>query len=217
MDERMKSMALGSLVLIWGVFTGEEHKVITLTDGLKTGFLIVTTGAIVVLVLDYVESLMGYFAARQRIPGQKVKPMNYRGWERRTKVGKHLIGCLTLLVLLCLLFEALWRGSGPTEVHAQTNSPMSQFLGHWCGNDTNGNNFMVLDVYDQPEEAIYSNRGSSQEACDISHPKSDVLELLCGNHFYIRAQRQDSFLRADWEEHNAPTASGVSLLQDCSH
>lgn len=228
MDERIKSMALGTLVLIWGVFAGEEHKVIVLTPGLRISFLLVAIGAIVVLTLDYVEQVMGYMAAKQRIPKQKVKPWNYRRWGWNAKIAKHVIGCVNLLaLLLVLLFGVLRPGATPQpEVHvayAQSSNPTDQLVGHWCGNDNQGKHYMVLDIDTEPEEkATYSSGYANAESCAITHVAVDVLYLYCGAHIGIYVRRQSEMVRADWEDSNErdpgdadQNAKGTNILQNC--
>lgn len=213
-NDRIKTMALGTLVLIWGLFIGDEHKGLVLSKGSRIALLVVALGSVLVLLLDYLEYLMGYLAARQRIPGAKMTTFNYDGWKRGSLIAKHVAGCISLLTLTAVLAVILLG----TVVHAQSASDLKAFQGHWCGNDQDGNNYMVLDINldNNNLTATWSNRQRSDEECTVLTAIPYQLSLWCGDHIQLDVEPDRNALVADWHE-TVPDARGTNTLVDCSH
>src|ERR1700722_1018732 len=73
-SDRVRTMSIGTLVLVWGLFTGKEQNAFHFGARSEIALLGVAIGAVLVLILDLVEHSTGYQAARQRIPLEKVWP-----------------------------------------------------------------------------------------------------------------------------------------------
>jgi len=70
LSDRSRTMSLGALVLIWGVFTEKSGEGIKLTPDLKRALFVVAIGAVLVLMLDFVEYVAGYFSTFPPHPGR---------------------------------------------------------------------------------------------------------------------------------------------------
>lgn len=143
-NERIRTVALGSLVLIWGLFIGGAHKDVSMKNGSRISLLAVACGAVFVLLIEYVEQWTGYLGAKQAIPGSVVKPYGfpYTVVSRRMFYLKHLLGVSTIIALIVVLALLLVR----SVANAQVDDPLEPYIGKWCGSDSKGHNWMHLSV-----------------------------------------------------------------------
>jgi len=220
-SERTRTMALGALVTVWGLFTGKDHGMVTLSPRSSRALLFLALGAVLVLVLDFVEYAFGYQAARRKIPGEKVRPckFNYDQWKHGLLWVKQTVGCATLVALAVLLTILL----NDSICHAQTADQAQPYVGYWCGNDPNGNNWMGIRVAFNSGQltASYKDTNVRETACPVrivwaaekSNPyrKEGHVLLQCVGRS-VEAFRRGGFLEARWTK---PGAVGISHLGNC--
>ncbi|MGD1082190.1 MAG: hypothetical protein ABR881_28060 [Candidatus Sulfotelmatobacter sp.] len=127
-SDRVRTMSLGALVVVWGLFTGKEQNAFHFGVRSEIALLCVAIGAVLVVILDLIEYSMGYQAARQGIPGEKVRPykFNYDVWKTNSLHAKQFIGCATLLALVVILGAILVT----SVAHAQKAAVADVYKGH---------------------------------------------------------------------------------------
>ena len=120
-------------------------------QGSRIALLAVAFGAILTLILDYLEDFYRYIGARQRLSGQRPKPgrsnkddnkdaKNDNQEQLKTDNSavsrgvffiKHLVGSVTLLTLVTVLAMLLFQ----MALHSQEGDYLSSYYGEWCGGD----------------------------------------------------------------------------------
>jgi len=212
-------MALGVLVT-WGLFTEKDHGIVTLSPRSSRALLFLALGAVLVLVLDFVEYAFGYQAARRKIPGEKVTPyaFNYDRWKHGLLWVKETVGCATLVALAILLTVIL----NDSISHAQTADQAQPYIGYWCGNDPNGNNWMGIRVdYSGQLTGSYIDADVQKTTCSVHivsgknnpYRKDEHVLLQCHDRS-VEAFRRKGFLEAHWSK---PGTWGTSYLGNCKH
>jgi len=173
-NDRVRTMSLGSLVLIWGLFIGEAHKEFPMNKGPRILLLLIALGAVSTLLLEYVEQWTGYLGAKQALPGSKVKPFGfpYIVVSKRAFHIKHLLAIGTIITLLIVLGCVLFQ----TAVYAQTSKEIEPYKGHWLGVDGGGNNYMELRIeYESNEALVWFNwKDQKPTRCLIKEVDSDI-------------------------------------------
>jgi len=199
-NDRIRTMALGSLVLIWGLFIGEAHKDVSMRKGSRISLLMVALGSVTVLLFEYVEQWAGYLGAKQALPGSKVKPYGFPYTEvsRRSFKIKHLLGVGTIIALIVVLGLLLIQ----TAVQAQTANDMRPYIGNWCGSDRDGNNYMHLTIEHESDRSIvrFNWKERDPTECSIVHADTTSAEFRCeNNELRIEAKRDNDNLNVRWQ------------------
>jgi hypothetical protein len=196
-DDRIRTMAVGSLVLIWGLFVGGAHKDLAMKKESRVSLLVVACGAVIVLFVDYIEQWTGYLGARQALPHSKVRPRNFPYWivSRRAFGVKHWLGICTMITLIVVLGLLLLQAA-----QGQTSQQLSPYIGKWCGSDPDGNNWMHLDIEFEagaPLAMFYWKDGDPTE-CQIINVDESA-NLKCENDISaLLVKRYYNGLNVDW-------------------
>jgi len=142
-SDRIRSMSLGSLVLIWSLFTGEHTHVLDLSKATKISLLAIALSTVIVLALDLLEFSSGYQASRQILGETKrMKKFPHKTVREKTLFVKQLLSAANLLMLIMVLGYLL-AGS---IVHAQGAGGMTDYYGRWCNGNTNTGTVTVLVI-----------------------------------------------------------------------
>lgn len=205
LNDRVSKMALGSLVLIWGLFIGEAHENVSMTKGDRVTLLVVALGSAAVLLVEYIEQWAGYMGAKQVLPGSKVKPYGfpYTAASRRAFYLKHLLGVATIVALIFALGAILIKAT----VHAQSEKDMKPYIGNWCGSNESGNNWMHLDIeYEGGDPSVSFNwKGKEPKACIIDSVEPNSAEFACeDNTLNITAMPGKDKLTIVWQKNSDP-------------
>ena len=144
LSERVRTLVIGTLAVIWGLFTGEGKGIIHLRRGSTLALFGIACAAVVVLTLDFVEYVMGYNEAIQRTSDIKsVSPtFDFATWKRRVLEVKMGLGVITLIALVISLITIF-----SVSLWGQDYS----MRGKWCGKNANQDpySYLILDI--QPD------------------------------------------------------------------
>jgi hypothetical protein len=126
-SDRTRTLSLGALVLIWGIFSQKVGESELKFDATSKSYLLgIALCAVVVLALDFFEYLAAYRYRRQQA-GEEVrfKRFPYHGVEETMRVLKVALAIFALLALCIVLWHAL-----PTPPHSPRAVDCGQFLGN---------------------------------------------------------------------------------------
>jgi hypothetical protein len=193
-SDRTRTMCVGALVLIWGVFSEKGDVKLSLSPRRTDWLLAVGLGAIIVLALDVVEFLFAYQSSRQALEGEHMKPKDFP-YERCQKAclgAKLFIGAGTLVTLCVVLLLVLTR-----PVKAQDSSmPADNFYGEWCGGDANASQFICLSI-GAPYGSLYVQYNESGEenwtVCENPSIDGATLDVSC-REIRFDVSREDEYL-----------------------
>lgn len=180
-SDRTRTLSLGALVLIWGIFSQKAgDSDLKFDPHSKADLLIVAACAVIVLAFDFFEYIAAYEYRRQQA-GEKVwfKRFPYHAVERFMRVSKVTLAVFALLALCAVLWHTL--SVPPRTVHADSGVE-SKFFGTWCGGDPN-RRYLCLRVR-QPRDQVLVELSSDDErdwiGCVNVTFKSDVeLDAWC--------------------------------------
>ncbi len=213
-NERIRTMVIGALVVIWGLFNGNEHGAVRVGPGTSRALLGIAAASVLVLIFDSLEYVMGYQLARQRISRVKLrwwKRFDYRGWKDRFFIAKQVLGYTTLLSLVILLGFMLIVSPG-----AQAQTAAADLKGRWCGKDPSDSNYMILDVTHDNGAFQMS---LSDVQCDNVVLKDGALSADCCERHIDDARRDQNdpnVLKVKWEYYTTGYI-GENDLVDCAH
>jgi hypothetical protein len=142
-SERTRALCLGSLVLIWGIFSQKKGDVvIAFSFRQKLALLSIALMSVVVIGCDLLEYLAA-FQYHRRAGGTKVifNSLHYAQWERAMRFMKIAIGLLALIAICLIVGSAL-----VSKLHAQGLQNHNQFRGTWCGGDRNAGQYICLQI-----------------------------------------------------------------------
>jgi hypothetical protein len=190
-SDRTRSMCLGSLVLVWGIFSQKKDEaILQVSSSSKVLLLAVALFSVVVVGIDLVEYLAS-FQKWRALSGQfTILPkLKYDGIQNVSRVLKVALGLLTL-ILLCIvighiLFLKVAYGQNPTAL-----------LGHWCGGEAPRGEYICV-LIEAPKGPLsvkltYQGRQGWIECSRLSF-KGNALEALCGQaKLLVKAQSDDS-------------------------
>lgn len=195
LSDRSRTMSLGALVLIWGVFTEKSGEGIKLTSDLKRALFAVAIGAVLVLVLDFIEYIAGYFstfpprAGRLRI--ERVLNRSVCESSRSVCLGsKILVAVVTLLALCFVLVPSL---------RSQDNDSDKPFKGTWCSANYTCLKVSMSDVgtaavrlsFDTPKE-----EDDCKEIAFVNDSNEPFFSATCGD-WGVRARLNNKELWVD--------------------
>jgi hypothetical protein len=148
-SERTRSLCLGALILIWGLFTQKVGEgMLNVRHWQRIALAIVGIGAIVVLTFDMAEFWFGFRLydrltpddpkpkqetdrnreQREQHNASRKPPDYYHKWRNAAMKAKLLTGSLTLLAL-CMLLITIVFGS---IARGDENDGPANFEGLWC-------------------------------------------------------------------------------------
>lgn len=130
LSNRTRTLCLGTVVLIWGIFTEKDDKLgIVLSHSSRVALVCIAFSAIVVLTLEFAEYVCG-FQYRRRLAGEKVWwGLKFNKWETRMRYARIGLGAITLAALCGVL---LWILSPLVFADERPTYP---YTGTWCGHD----------------------------------------------------------------------------------
>jgi uncharacterized membrane protein len=166
-SERTRAMCLGSLVVIWGMFSQKEARI---SPSVREAhwLLGVAVAMVVVLALDMLELLFGIQEMRKELDvDMKFKNRPYMAYERWCRRGKVVIG-LGGLVTLCVVLLLVLVQTGTAE-------GISEFHGKWCG----GNAGLEQDIclkFVAPEGTLTVKYNRHDQADWITCVGADVVD-----------------------------------------
>jgi hypothetical protein len=150
LSDRVRTMCLGSLVLIWGLLTQQETIRLQISATQDRGLLWVAFAAVAVLALDILEYVFGYKEYVKDADGLEPQASRYKRRKDKTVASKLIVGSVALIGLLVVLLS-LVTGSA----RAQTVTPAEMaFHGFWCGGNANLHQSTCLAVQ-QPVKKLY--------------------------------------------------------------
>lgn len=194
-SDRTRSMCVGALVLIWGVFSENGNAKLPLSHERTDWLLAVGLGAVIVLALDVMEFLFAYQSSRQALGENKMKPKDfpYERCQKACLAAKLLIGAGTLATLcVVLLVLMLTRPLKAQDAAA----PADIFYGEWCGGDANASQFVCLSI-GAPYGSLYvqyNERGEEKwTVCENPAIHGATLEVTC-REIQFDVSREDEYL-----------------------
>jgi hypothetical protein len=204
--ERLRSMSLGALALIWGLLMGDHSNVLKLDRPLRNGLLGIALAAVVVLLLDFADYWMGYQLTKMRSGDRLWFPnIPFIKYKERLLMAKQLVGFTSLVMLVCLLGFLLFATNG----NGQDSGPVpSGFLHTWCGNNDEGS-YKVLKI----ESGSPASVQLCSASCDSPTVQGDHVLFTCNaRHFdtNITGER----LHVTWTQDNA---AGSYDLTNCDN
>jgi hypothetical protein len=133
LGDRTRTFCLGTVVLVWGIFSEKGDKIdIVHSRRSKGALLCIALSAVVVVALELVECAWAYLY-RRKLAGEPVwKGIKFDKWEATVRFLRIGLGALTVLAL-CVVLACLVAKSAFGQALNQYPFP-----GDWCGTD-NGN------------------------------------------------------------------------------
>jgi hypothetical protein len=141
LSDRTRTLCLGSLALIWGIFSQKkgDHEV-EVSHKWKVVLLCIGLSAIVVLVLDFGEYVCA-FQHRRKLAGEDVSSrIRYDTGETVMRFLKIGLGAVTLIALCIALASIL---ATPLFALGPATYP---YLGKWCGGNSSLGEYVCLTV-----------------------------------------------------------------------
>lgn len=158
-SERTRSLCLGALILVWGLFTQKAGEgMLNVRHWQSIALAIVGVGAIVVLTFDMAEFWFGFrlydgLTPHDPKPKQETdrntRPPDYQKRRDVAMKAKLLTGSVTLLTL-CMLLITIVFGS---IARADENATLASFEGLWC--DAQSGPYTCLEVTVYPSDAFF--------------------------------------------------------------
>ncbi len=180
-SERTRTLCLGTLVVIWGVFSQKTNETGLSFDAYaRSALLKIAACAVVVLGLDFAEYLAA-FQYRRQLSGDRVfgRKFRYQSLEKVMRFSKVVLGLITLVALCVVIGRVL-----SVPVHAQGTSA-DRFYGTWCGGDRQQGTWGCLKVTNPQGELVveFTYQGIDYWiTCDqVEIPQDTILNAVCGN------------------------------------
>lgn len=203
LSDRTRTLCLGTLALIWGIFDQKKS-----ADGLdvsrhsKIALLTIGLSAILVLVLDFGEYVFG-FEYRRKLAGEEVRgDIDFRSWESRIRLLKIVLGALTLIALCIVLACVLSTTAFAQAEHGKL------YLGTWCGGDKTQGKYTCLMVAAPEDEYLvklaYQGRQGWLDCEELQFGNAE-LYAHCGRAWITASVPQNWSLQlklqiGDWED-----------------
>jgi hypothetical protein len=207
LSERIRTMSLGTLVVIWGLFSSDKSALTgTLTKPFKVALLAIALSSVIVLTIDLLEHIFGYQEGRQRTEKCKMKPdLDYKRLKRRASLAKQILGCATLVAFIAALGAILFTA----VVHAAPVEDMNNYYGRWCGGNPNTNESDVL-IIDHDEGVEFND-----VKCTSPEPRERYIIFTCENYNFA-ASRHDSQMKVSrWQGDWSGSEHRHWTLYDC--
>ena len=105
-NERTRAIALGVLVLVWGIFTGKEAEELVFSQRMKSVLLWIAVGAVFALACDLAEYLFGFLEAKRYSCADSLGGGVFGGMRLGATSLKYLTGVLAVsLLVVSLVYE----------------------------------------------------------------------------------------------------------------
>ncbi len=209
-SERVRAMCLGTLILIWGIFSQKTDSRMVHSPALQHWLLVVALAAVIVLGLDVLEFLLAYQDSRETL-GQISRPklinLSYDHLQMICLKAKLLIGSGTLATLCVVLFCLLTAQQGKAQQHS------TDVLGQWCGGDYQSGQHICLNIASPGGTSLtvqYNLQGSANwdDCTDVKQDVANVVSAACDS-IAFTAYRDDDHLHT-----TATLTGGSSLTRD---
>lgn len=99
-NERTRTMALGVIVVVWGIFTGKEAEELVLSPKMKTLLLWIAVGAVIALACELAEYFLGFLEARKYSVGHSTSGGVLNKLHLGTTSLKYFAGILAVALLV---------------------------------------------------------------------------------------------------------------------
>jgi hypothetical protein len=196
LSDRTRSLCLGTLVLIWSIFTEKKFETgFLVSPNAKRALLAIAASSVFVIALDLMEYVLG-LQLRRKLSGESsvlFAEFDFDRAERWTRTLKVVLGFLALIAL-CVTVGSILLGS---VAHAQTTT--DRLFGRWCGGSAYQGTYTCLDVTMPLNEVIvkigFQGRKSYLNCGDVrvvSSPQHDVTILAKCGKAQIAAQQTSS-------------------------
>ena len=211
LSERIRTMSLGALVLIWGLLVGEHRMVGQSNKHSKIALLTIALCSVVVLTLDFLEYACGYQAGRQRL-GEDVRPnIDYEGVRQRVLLSKQILAALTLfafiLILGGILCNEVVNAGGQDE-------QLKNYYGRWCVADPNTGKFSVLIIGNNVGQEFVQYNALH---CTDLMARVGYIVFVCGQYHYAVAREGASLNMSVWKGQWSNGHHETRQLFNCKH
>ncbi len=207
-NERIRAIAVGVLVLVWGIFTGKEAEELVFSQRMKGMLLWIAVGALVALACDLAEYLFGYLEAKRYSCADSTGGRLFLALRFGATALKYLTGVLAVTFLVGSLIYITFN-----SVAEAAPNEFTKFKGTWCGRGKtrfNDDEEMYVYVGSQINEIQVSVDGIRCGDATLH----GILEAVCSaNNFEF--QSNGSKMKVTFHKEPDKTPLGVFTLGHC--
>jgi hypothetical protein len=180
-SERTRALCLGTLVLIWGIFSQKKGDATIFFSPRAKLFLLAIAGiSVLVLGFDFLEYLAS-FQHHRRASGEVIRfeSFPYERGEKIMRIAKIVLGIIALVGVCGIIGYALMG-----TVNAATLQNNHELFGTWCGGDKRKGEYVCVQIsrpYQQLEMKLgFQGRDGWLSCHRLRFEGDETLSGVCG-------------------------------------